>query len=134
MAVPTGRSLERFRLSLFATALPAIALNHHHWLYAHTYATANVADLLVYRSLLVKPHDPIYQPIAELLKRFTPRLLARQVIPDKHMMFGHGELVLYRAKESVEPNPLEPIVDRVWQAIGDLSGQAASKRLTIENV
>lgn len=47
----------------------------------------------------------MYLPVANALLEHTPRLIVQQVIKDQDMMFGHGELAVYRLKDSFAPIP-----------------------------
>lgn len=81
--------------------LPHIAISHPAWLFAHTFS---LAGLVVYRSPLVKDTDAIYAPVASALAGHELRLVLKESIPDESMMFGTGELEVYRYASAPYPD------------------------------
>lgn len=57
------------------------------------HAKAENGFLTVYRSVMVRDTDEIYQPVIELVGNAEP--LIRQTISDPDMMFGQAELLTY---------------------------------------
>lgn len=100
-----------------AQTLPLLAVSHHAWLFAHTYMLTSTAGLLVYRSLAVRHTDKIYQPIKQILSEHNPRVVVKQTIPDKDMMFGKAELEVYRFGGSVD-DPIMPFAEKFLSAVG----------------
>jgi hypothetical protein len=93
-----------------AQTLPVLAISRHAWLYAHTYALAHTAGLIVFRSPLVRLTDTMYRPVAEILRDFPMRMMMQETIPDEEMMFGEGELTVYRVHGSNMEEELQPVM------------------------
>lgn len=64
-----------------------------------------MAGLVVYRSLALKDTDDIYQPVRMLLSSCKLTLVLKESIPDESMMFGQGELEVYRPSWGEYPDP-----------------------------
>lgn len=65
------------------------------WLYARTHRFLGLTGLIVYRSVAVRPSDPIYRPVRQMLDNEPNRLLQQTSVQDKEMMFGQAELSMY---------------------------------------
>jgi hypothetical protein len=61
-----------------------------YWLYA----TRHEQHIIVYRSVLVHDHDPIYQPVKALIKDMAQ--VHREVVDDDTMMNQRGELLIFK--------------------------------------
>ncbi len=73
-----------------APQLEGLIVSRQHWLYAGH----NHDSIVVYRSLLVHDHDPIYQPVKALIKDMTQ--VHREVVDDNTMMNQRGELLIFK--------------------------------------
>lgn len=73
--------------------LPHLAVSVHCWLYAYS---ASAAGLLVYRSPALRDTDPVFKPVLEVLRHHRWRVVLEETIPDPGMMFGRGDLTVYR--------------------------------------
>lgn len=83
--------------------LPTLTICHHAWLYVMTYALPFTEGLLVYRSPMVRQTDPIFQPVADLLRDHRMTMVYQERLPDPGMMFGQGEVTAYRLSHSEVP-------------------------------
>lgn len=45
---------------------------------------------------MVRHTDPIYEPVLLHLAEHPMRMVVQEIIPDKEMYFGRGELTVYR--------------------------------------
>lgn len=50
---------------------------------------------MVYRSLIVKDTDEIYEEVKEYIKNYKFRVIRRGILIDVDMVFGEGEYTLY---------------------------------------
>jgi hypothetical protein len=93
--------------------LAQIHITQHCWLYAHTMA---MAGLVVYRSPLLRDTDKIYQPVAKFLREHPMRMVLRESIPDQSMMFGRGDLTVFRPSGGHYPDSDGPALMKKLKA------------------
>lgn len=57
------------------------------------YVTREGDEITVYRSVLVRDTDDLYQPVAELID--GAELAHRETVADENMIFGRAERLIY---------------------------------------
>ncbi|AGM61593.1 hypothetical protein SEA_SOILDRAGON_77 [Mycobacterium phage SoilDragon] len=96
---------------------PVVRVAEPGLLFAETCNLLDVTGLLVYRSPMVQDSDPVYENVADLLKRSRVELTARDVIDDPMMYFGQGEWSMYLLHSTQAPVPRDPRVLEVLEII-----------------
>ena len=68
-----------------------------------TYTLTFTEGVLIYRSRVVRHTDPIFRPVADLLREHSLRMVFQETRLDPNMMFGRGEVTAYRLSHTDEP-------------------------------
>lgn len=94
-----------------------ISVTHPSFLLARSCSKA-IGGLVVYISPVVRETDPIYRPIADLLKRVRHVLVFEERMRDINMMFSEATLRVYRFIDSLDIDPEIPPFDEVYRDRG----------------
>jgi hypothetical protein len=68
--------------------------------------------VFVYRSILVRDEDRLYEPVHAVLVSIQAGLVDRQVFKDENMMFGSAEALWYHAPE---------VADKARVSVGEMA-------------
>lgn len=104
------------------TPLLPLALHIPGWLYAHTYTLAFTAGLIVFRSPALRHTDEMYKPVRDILENNPVRLVVKETILDEEMMFGEGELAVYRCNSTEDDAPLQPVMEKFMKGLIAIGG------------
>jgi hypothetical protein len=99
---------------------PHLDVSNPGWLFATSCRLINKTGLAVYKSVMTRETDPMYDEIREFVKDLKVEVVYKGLFKDARMIFNEGEVTisLLQDKDSDEPTEMDPEVLQQFAAEG----------------